>query len=791
MSVVGFDIGTINAVVATINRGSVIIVRNELSERTTPILVGYTESERLIGEAALSKLKSNYRNTCRYMKTLMGMLPNNLDGGELKYALASIETCEDGTLGYKVMYKQKPLIIYLTRVYATFLKRLKENTERSTNQQIRDLVVSIPGYYDNIARQNVLDALEIAGVQCLKLMNEESAVALDYGIFRSSSFGDNDATNVALVNCGAGYFFTSIVKFTKGKFNILATIYERKVSGRSMDNKIIEFVAQEFNDKHKINILDDLKARIKLEDAATRCKKILSANQEANFIVECVYGEYDINMIIERSKFEELCSDMRNDIYSMIKNALKQASLNTEEISSIEIVGGCSRIPWVQKVVSDAFGGRELCKTLNADETVARGCALQAAMLSPIIKVREFSMTERFPYEILLFWQNTTNLQDFKSTVLFSSGSDLNVLKNSTFTKTEPFEVFFRYSPSNMCPSLDLGRYLLQIPVQASQGDAKVKLYIRLDRNGILVLERVELIREEKVIEPYPSPETGSTATGEEEMHTNPGVEVPTNTSTKTRVKRSNVPFTIISKLPGYLTTEDKALYIEEEKRMSLEDLEVHLTREKLNELETYVFDMRSKLSPGSILYPFGEKETINEFVASLARTEDWIYDNYAATRNIFEQKLMELRSFGDPIERRFLENNQLKEIQTHMNSLFEHFNNICTNPDTDFTPESKAETHQGLISKYQEFTTSLKQNLEGRDLYQELIVPISTLRSLCSEIQDFCNQTLKPLPKTQQEVPYTGDQEVQEPKLNEDVAMDTEMQESKDETNNETMEIE
>ncbi|KAJ1610305.1 heat shock protein [Cryptosporidium canis] len=751
MSVIGLDIGTINAVVATINRGAVTIVRNELSERTTPILVGYTDTERLIGEPALTKMKSNYKNTCRYMKPLIGMLPNNVTESERLYSLAEITTCENGNIGFKVNYKGIQQIVSLTSVYASFLKRLKENTEKSTGQSIRDLVISIPGYYDNVARQNVLDALHIAGINCLRLMNEESAVALDYGIFRSNNFAENENVIVAFISCGAGYFFVSIVRFTKGRFDILSTVYENRISGRLMDYAIMEFAARDFNQKYKTDLLKDPKARLKLEDSATKCKKILSANQEAAFVTECVDGENDISMMIERSTFEELCSSMSDIIPSMIDSAIKQAGIKTEDVSTIEIIGGCSRIPWVQRAIGAAFNNKELCKTLNADETVARGCALQAAMLSPVIRVREFSMTERFAYEVLLFWQNSAGSSDFKSATLFSLGSDLNVLKNSTFSKTEPFEIALRYSPNSHSSNLDLGRYLVEL---TPQQDSKVKLYIRLDKNGIVCLEKVEQIREEVVMEnpPAPSPSTGNPEDPESnnsQATESKAAEQPAAQPTmKTRVKRTNVPFKQIGELPGYLSEDLKAKLKDREVHMSTEDLLVHLTREKLNELESYVFDMRSKVSPGGNLNQYAEKQSIENFLGFLAQAENWIYDNYESTKEAFEKKLEELKVYGDPIEMRYQESVQLEEIQSYMNSLFDHFQKMCNNVEMEFTPESKQQVMEGLNKRYQEFSDEIRKNFEDRSKFENMVVPLDSLREMCEEAKKYCSDNLIPIPK-------------------------------------------
>lgn len=777
MSVIGIDIGTINAVVATINRGAVTIVRNELSERTTPILVGYTDTERLIGEPALTKLKSNYKNTCRYVKPLMGMLPNNVNDEERMHSLAEITICDDASIGFKVNYKGTQKVVSLTSVYASFLKRLKENTEKSTGQSVRDLVVSIPGYYDNVARQNVLDALHIAGANCLRIMNEESAIALDYGIFRSNSFNENENVIVAFVSCGAGYFFVSIVKFTKGRFDVLSTVYENRISGRLMDFAIIEYAAKGFNEKFKTDLLKDPKARLKLEDSATKCKKILSANQEAAFVAECVDGDNDISMMIERATFEELCGGMNVYIVEMVNSALSEANIKVEDISSIEIVGGCSRIPWVQKAISTAFNNKELCKTLNADETVARGCALQAAMLSPVIKVREFAMNERFAYEILLLWQNSSSPGDFKSVTLFSKGSDFNVLKNSTFTKTEPFEIALKYSSNSHTNNLDLGRYFIDLPqVQ----DSKVKLYIRLDRNGIVCLEKVEQIKEETVLEPCvntndsnisggnsstfaSSGDANSATNGENGTPSTQNTEnnsVPECSSspppqssgtTKTRVKRTNVQFRLSETLPGYLSQESKTMFRDNEVRMSSEDLLIHYTREKLNELESYVFDMRQKISPGGSLNKYAEGQHIETFLTCLSRAENWIYDNYESTKEAFEQKLKELKEYGDPIENRYQEFLQMEEIQSYMNSIMENFQKVYQDIEAQFTPESKEVVMNGLTQKYQEFSEAIRKNMQDRKSFEEMIVSVDSLREMCSAAQKFCAETLVPVPKVQE----------------------------------------
>mmetsp|Transcript_47153 Transcript_47153/g.102623 ORF Transcript_47153/g.102623 Transcript_47153/m.102623 type:complete len:981 (-) Transcript_47153:258-3200(-) len=530
MSVVGIDLGTSDAIVAYVGKvgvgtaSTVDIVQNEVSQRKTPVLVGFNDAERTLGDEAMASIKSNSANTARNMKHVLG---RSLDDPTLAdeksfWALAQLENTPEGHIGYSVSYHGEQKVMSVQQITAAFLWKLRTISERWTTNRIQDCVISCPSYYTDVHRQAMLDACAIQGLNCLRLMNEHTAVALGYGIYRSNEFGE-EPRYVAFASMGHSTFSVCIVKFSNRRLELVSAASDSNCGGRDMDRCLMENFAAAFQQKYKCDPLSDRKARFKLEDTATKAKKILSANFEATANVEMLMNDEDLSAKINRDDFEKMCEPMMSKIQAVLDRAVDGAPIPVEEISTVEIVGGASRVPFFQRLVGAKFGlqPEQLSRTLNADEAVARGCCLQAAMLSPMFKVREFEVVDNVSHGISVGYisfpktdneEAAANPEEGEEPVassvpeegvekvveLIPRGTKMGGKKHLTLKRQGPFDLVARYSrPEDLppCVRADLGSFRVELPPQAEP--CRVQIKAELSLHGIFSIHSAEMLQDE------------------------------------------------------------------------------------------------------------------------------------------------------------------------------------------------------------------------------------------------------------------------------------------------------
>merc|ERR1719210_3313586 len=398
-----------------------------------------------------------------------------------------------------------------------FFTKLREVTEKWTQGKVADAVIGVPAYFSDVHRQAVLDAAKVAGVSILRLMNEHTATALAYGIYRSNDFDAEKPTTTAFCSMGVSLFSVSIVQFVKGKLSVLAERSD-KVGGRDMDECLMREFAAQFKKKTGCDVLSNKKASFKLEDAVVKTKKILSANSEAGISCECLMEDEDFASNITRETFLEMCKPMMDKVQKVLDDAKAAAGIPVEEIDYVEMVGGASRVPWVKEMCSAAFGGKDLSTTMNADEAVARGCALQAAILSPLYKVRDFEVKDTLTVPISIGWmgssadaeavkdkgeddgeQMTGAEGEYKTAVVFPLGSSMNTLKMLTFYRKGAFEIKAEYvDESLLVPGTkkELGAYKIDLPAQSEA--KKIKVKAKLTLHGMFTIEGAQLVEDEE-----------------------------------------------------------------------------------------------------------------------------------------------------------------------------------------------------------------------------------------------------------------------------------------------------
>ncbi len=494
----------------------------------------------------------------------------------------------------------------------------------------------------------MLDACQIAGLNTMRLMHETTATALAYGIFKTAEFGD-DPHNVVFVDVGHSSLQVCVVRFTKSGLKVLATGFDRNLGGNAFDQAMFDHFCDEFKETQKIDIKSNARASLRLRVAVEKMKKILSANPDAPLNIECLMDDKDVRSSMTREKMEELTQHLLDRMMAPVISAMSESGMTPPDIKAVELVGNASRMPFIPTQLQTFFG-MECSRTLNASECVARGCALQGAMLSPQFKVRDFEVVDSFPFPVSFYWQGDEGEQ--KEMELFERNNTVPSLKAMTFFRNETFGVQAKYTtPTLLPPNAELAIGAFEIgPVpkcKDPEGKTKLKVKVRLNLNGLVDVESTQAIEEvdEEITVPAPEPKEGEEPAEGEPMETTKIVK---------KIIKTDVP---VSSVAGGLPAAVLEQFITEEFEMALQDRVMEETKERKNAVEEYVYSMRSKVS--GALSAYAEPATAEAFGKLLNDTEDWLYDDGEdETKGVYVAKLAELKAMGDPMELRAAEEN-------------------------------------------------------------------------------------------------------------------------------------
>uniref|UniRef100_A0A8C8A1Q3 Heat shock protein 4b n=1 Tax=Oryzias sinensis TaxID=183150 RepID=A0A8C8A1Q3_9TELE len=662
MSVIGFDVGFLNCYVAVARAGGIETVANEYSDRSAIVV--------------LRQVVTNCKNTVQGFKRFHGRVFSDPYVQSIKNSLVyDIAQMPTGTTGIKVTYMEEEKLFSIEQITAMLLTKLKETAESALKKPVFDCVVSVPCYYTDAERRSVVDAAQIAGLNCLRLMNETTAVALAYGIYKQDlPAPEEKARNVVFVDLGHSGYQTSVCAFNKGKLKVLATACDPQLGGKDFDEMLVQHFCEDFGKRYKLDVKTKPRALVRLYQECEKLKKLMSANSsDLPLNIECFMNDIDVTGKMNRGQFEEMCADILTRVEPPLQSLLEQAKLKKEDIYAVEIVGGASRIPAVKERISKFFG-KELSTTLNADEAVARGCALQCAILSPAFKVREFSITEVVPYPISLKWHSAAE-DGLSDCEVFPKNHAAPFSKVLTFYRREPFSLEAYYScPSELpYPDPTIGQFLIQKVVpQASGESSKVKVKVRVNIHGIFSVSSASLVEVQKSDETEEPMETEQAATdkdGESKMQTDQdGQQAQTSTEENKGEKKSDQPpqakkakvKTKVLELPienspqWQLANDMLNLFVENEGKMIMQDKLEKERNDAKNYVEEYVYDMRDKLH--GIFEKF-VSESVNALSLKLEDTENWLYeDGEDQPKQVYIDKLAELKKLGQPIQERYLE---------------------------------------------------------------------------------------------------------------------------------------
>jgi heat shock protein 4 len=414
-----------------------------------------------------------------------------------------------GQVGAEVTYLGKKEQFTATQITAMFLTRMKATASAELKLPVADVVLSCPVWYTDAQRRSILDAADIAGLKCLRLINDNTAVALGWGITKTDlPAPEEKPRRVVFVNIGHSNYTATVVEFKKGELAVKSSAWDRHYGGRYMDKVLVEHFAKEFQEKYKINVMENAKARFRLAAGVEKLKKVLSANNQAPLNVESIMNDIDVRGMLKRDELEELIKPLIERATAPIEQALAEAKLTIDDIDAIEMVGGCTRVPSLKAKIQEYFG-KPLSFTLNQDEAVARGCAFCCAILSPVFRVRDFSVHDMVNYPVEFTWEKSEDIPDEDTNLtVFNKGNVMPSTKILTFYRKHPFDLEARYAKPEQLPGKMnpwIGRFTVKGVKEDPKGDFMIcKLKARLNVHGVLNVESGYYVEETEVEEPIP-----------------------------------------------------------------------------------------------------------------------------------------------------------------------------------------------------------------------------------------------------------------------------------------------
>lgn len=414
-----------------------------------------------------------------------------------------------GQVGAEVTYLGKKEQFTATQLVSMFLSKVKATASAELKLPVSDIVIGVPPWFTDVQRRSLMDAAEIAGLKLLRLINDTTATALGYGITKLDlPTAEEKPRRIAFVDIGHSNYTCSIVEYKKGELAVKATAYDRHFGGRNFDKALIDHFAKEFKEKYKIDIYTNPKALVRVAAAAEKLKKILSANAQAPISIESLMNDVDVHGVMKRDELEELIKPLLERAVGPLEQALAEAKLKIEDIDAVEMIGGSTRVPSLKDRISKFFN-KPLSFTLNQDEAVARGCAFSCAILSPVFRVRDFSIHDIVNYPIEFSWEQSPDIPDEDTSLtVFNKGNVMPSTKILTFYRKQPFDLEAKYAKPEMLPGKMnpwIGRFSVK-GVKADQKDDFMicKLKARLNLHGVLNVESGYYVEDVEVEEPIP-----------------------------------------------------------------------------------------------------------------------------------------------------------------------------------------------------------------------------------------------------------------------------------------------
>ncbi|WYZ36601.1 hypothetical protein EsH8_II_000107 [Colletotrichum jinshuiense] len=605
---VGIDLGTTYSCVAYYSNDKIEIIANDQGNRTTPSFVGFTDTERLIGDAAKNQVAMNPHNTVFDAKRLIGRKFSDSEvQADMKHFPFKVID-KNSKPHIEVEFKGETKTFTPEEISAMVLVKMRETAESFLGGQVNNAVVTVPAYFNDSQRQATKDAGLIAGLNVLRIINEPTAAAIAYGLDKKAE-GER---NVLIFDLGGGTFDVSLLTIEEGIFEVKSTAGDTHLGGEDFDNRLVNHFVTEFKRKHKKDLSTNARALRRLRTACERAKRTLSSSAQTSIEIDSLFEGIDFYTSITRARFEELCQDLFRSTIQPVDRVLTDAKIDKSQVHEIVLVGGSTRIPRIQKLISDYFNGKEPNKSINPDEAVAYGAAVQAAILSG-------DTSSKSTNEILLL-----DVAPLSLGIETAGGMMTKLIPRNTTIPTKKSEVFSTFSDNQPGVLIQvyegerqrtkdnnlLGKFELTGIPPAPRGVPQIEVTFDLDANGIMNVSAVE----------------------------------------KGTGKSNKI---VITNDKGRLSKEEiERMLAEAEKYKDEDEAEARRVSAK-NGLESYAYSLRNTLGDAKVDEKL-DAEDKEKLKTEIDQVVTWLDENQQATSEEYEERQKELEGIANPIMMKF-----------------------------------------------------------------------------------------------------------------------------------------